>query len=180
MSRWLRAPWIGATMSAMANGKTPLTVSQEAQNDPATGTSARVLDALGDPTRRAIVDLLRGGPKPVGEIASHLPVSRPAVSQHLRTLKEAGVVGDEAVGTQRIYHVEPAAIAELERYARTFWSAAMTRFGRQAERTAERAPSERAAEREPDERPAEQGPDERGSPGPTGSERPYPLAGRER
>ena len=124
-------------MSAMANGKTALTVSQEERNADVSDASARVLDALGDPTRRAIVDLLRGGPMPVGAIASQLPVSRPAVSQHLRTLKEAGVVGDEAVGTQRIYHVEPAAIEELERYARTFWSAALTRFGRQAQRQLE-------------------------------------------
>jgi DNA-binding transcriptional ArsR family regulator len=94
-----------------------------------------MLDALGDRTRRAILERLREGPRPVVEIARGLPVGRPAVSQHLRQLKEAGLVVDEAVGTRRLYAIEPAAMEDLERYARSFWSAAMTRYARAARRT---------------------------------------------
>jgi DNA-binding transcriptional ArsR family regulator len=76
--------------------------------------------ALGDPTRKAIFELLVDLPRPVGELARELPVSRPAVSQHLRVLKEAGLVVDDAAGTRRIYRVDPDGLAglraELERY----------------------------------------------------------------
>jgi DNA-binding transcriptional ArsR family regulator len=65
------------------------------------------LDALGDPTRRAIFDRLRRGPRAVGELARELPISRPAVSQHLRVLKEAGLVYDEADGARRLYRIAP-------------------------------------------------------------------------
>jgi DNA-binding transcriptional ArsR family regulator len=95
----------------------------------------QMLEALGDRTRRAILERLRDGPQPVVEIARGLPVGRPAVSQHLRQLKEAGLVVDEAVGTRRLYAIEPAAMEDLERYARSFWSAAMTRYARAARRT---------------------------------------------
>jgi DNA-binding transcriptional ArsR family regulator len=71
----------------------------------------------------------------VVEIARGLPVGRPAVSQHLKHLKEAGLVVDEAVGTRRVYSVDPGAMEDLERYARSFWSAAMTRYGRAANRS---------------------------------------------
>ena len=64
------------------------------------------MDALGDPTRRAILERLRGGPVSVGELASGLPVSRPAVSQHLRVLREAGLVTGRAVGTRRLYEID--------------------------------------------------------------------------
>lgn len=107
------------------------TVSQDART---TGRSTElVLDALGDRTRRAILDRLREGPLSVVEISRELPVSRPAVSQHLRVLKDAGLVSDRALGTRRIYRLDPDAIAELERYARSFWSAAMTRYARAAQ-----------------------------------------------
>jgi DNA-binding transcriptional ArsR family regulator len=77
---------------------------------------------------------LRAGPQPVVEIARGLPVGRPAVSQHLKLLKEAGLVTDRALGTRRVYDVNPDAMADLERYARSFWSAAMTRYARAARR----------------------------------------------
>jgi DNA-binding transcriptional ArsR family regulator len=82
---------------------------------------ARVLTALGDPTRRAILERLHGRSQPVGEIAQGLPVSRPAVSQHLKVLKAAGLVADEQQGTRRIYRVDPEGAAALRAYLDTFW-----------------------------------------------------------
>jgi DNA-binding transcriptional ArsR family regulator len=76
----------------------------------------RALDVLGDPTRRAIVDRLRAGPSPVGRLAEGMPVSRPAVSQHLTVLKTAGLVSEHREGTRRIYRLEPAGIEELRRW----------------------------------------------------------------
>jgi DNA-binding transcriptional ArsR family regulator len=73
----------------------------------------RALDVLGDPTRRAIVDRLRRGPTPVGLLAAGMPVSRPAVSQHLTVLRTAGLVSEHREGTRRIYRLEPAGIEEL-------------------------------------------------------------------
>lgn len=112
------------------NGTSSRTVSQDA-HFPALDT---VLEALGDGTRRAILERLRDGPKPVGEIARGLSVGRPAVSQHLKVLKEAGLVSDRAVGTRRIYGVSPDGMASLRDYAQSFWSAALTRYARAAER----------------------------------------------
>jgi len=99
-------------------------------------THDAVLDALGDRTRRAILDRLRDGPQPVVEISRGLTVGRPAVSQHLKVLKEAGLVTDQAVGTRRVYRVSPIGFEALEDYARSFWSAALTRYARAAERAA--------------------------------------------
>ncbi len=96
-------------------------------------TTARVLEALGDPTRRAVLEVLRGGAKPVGEIAKGMPVSRPAVSQHLRVLKEAGLVRDRREGTRRLYSVDPAGLAALRAYLETFWDTALTAFKEAAE-----------------------------------------------
>ena len=76
----------------------------------------RALDVLGDPTRRAIVDRLRSGPSPVGLLAEGMPVSRPAVSQHLTVLKTAGLVSEHREGTRRIYQLEPAGIEQLRRW----------------------------------------------------------------
>jgi DNA-binding transcriptional ArsR family regulator len=87
-----------------------------------------VLDALGDPTRRAVLEVLRGGAQPVGEIARHLPVSRPAVSQHLRVLKQAGLVSDRRNGTRRLYRVEPEALLEIRDMFDRFWTDALERF----------------------------------------------------
>jgi DNA-binding transcriptional ArsR family regulator len=86
------------------------------------------MDALGDPTRRAIFEQLGRGPRPVGEIAGALPVSRPAVSQHLRVLKEAGLVTERREGTRRIYRLDPDGLAELRRYFDEFWDAALAGF----------------------------------------------------
>jgi len=79
-------------------------------------TNPRALDVLGDPTRSAIVDRLRSGPSPVGRLAEGMPVSRPAVSQHLTVLRTAGLVSEHREGTRRIYRLEPAAIEELQRW----------------------------------------------------------------
>lgn len=79
------------------------------------------LEALGDPTRRAIVEQLRRRPLPVGQLAARLPVSRPAVSQHLKVLKDAGLVSERKLGTRRVYSVELRGIVELRRYLDGFW-----------------------------------------------------------
>jgi DNA-binding transcriptional ArsR family regulator len=89
--------------------------------------------ALADPTRRAIFERLREGPRPVGELARDLPVSRPAVSQHLRVLKEAGLVSERRNGTRRLYRIEPDAVAELRGYFDEFWSQALEAFKAAAE-----------------------------------------------
>jgi DNA-binding transcriptional ArsR family regulator len=86
------------------------------------------LDALGDPTRRAIVERLFDGPKPVGELARGFPVSRPAISHHLRILKEANLVTDEAVGTRRLYRLNPEGFDLLRDYFDRFWSQALNAF----------------------------------------------------
>jgi DNA-binding transcriptional ArsR family regulator len=86
------------------------------------------LEALGDPTRRAIFELLRDRPRAVGELAEQLPVSRPAVSQHLRVLKGAGLVSERKEGTRRVYRVEPKGLAELRDWVETFWDDALAGF----------------------------------------------------
>ena len=86
------------------------------------------MDALGDPTRRAIFERLAKGPTPVGEIARDLPVSRPAVSQHLKVLKQAGLVIDRAEGTRRLYQLDPRGIDQLRAYFDGFWMQALTAF----------------------------------------------------
>jgi DNA-binding transcriptional ArsR family regulator len=91
------------------------------------------LGALGDPTRRAIFERLRGGPLPVGELARDLPVSRPAVSQHLRVLKNAGLVTDRAQGTRRLYRVDHRGVASLRDYFDGFWDEALAAFKQAAE-----------------------------------------------
>jgi len=92
------------------------------------------LEALGDPTRRAIFELLSEGPRPVGELAGRLPVSRPAVSQHLRVLKEARLVVDRPDGNRRIYQLNPPGIAAVRDYFDRFWTQALTAFKTAAER----------------------------------------------
>ena len=90
--------------------------------------------ALGDPTRRTIFELLGGGPRSVGDLAEDLPVSRPAVSQHLKVLKEAGLVSESRAGARRVYRVEPQAVAELRTYFDDFWNQALAAFKTAAER----------------------------------------------
>ena len=92
-----------------------------------------VLDALGDRTRRRILQRLRQGPLPVVEIARGLPVSRPAVSQHLRVLKDAGLVVDRAEANRRIYAVDPEGLRLLRGFLEDFWKDALTRFAEIAE-----------------------------------------------
>ncbi len=91
------------------------------------------IGALGDPTRRAIFEQLREGPRAVGEIAAKLPVSRPAVSQHLRVLKDAGLVTERPDGTRRLYRLDPDGLAELRGYFDRFWTAALADFKAAAE-----------------------------------------------
>jgi DNA-binding transcriptional ArsR family regulator len=102
-------------------------------------TNAHPMDALGDPTRRRIFERLRGGPLAVGELAAELPVSRPAVSQHLRVLREAGLVSDRKAGTRRLYEVSPEGLGELRDWFDTFWSEALARFKAEAEREGRKA-----------------------------------------
>jgi DNA-binding transcriptional ArsR family regulator len=87
-----------------------------------------VLDALGDRQRRAIVRLLADRPRPVHELAAALPISRPAVSRHLRLLKDAGLVVDRPAGNQRIYHLHAQGIDVLRAYVDEVWGGAITRF----------------------------------------------------
>jgi DNA-binding transcriptional ArsR family regulator len=89
--------------------------------------------ALGDSTRRTIFELLGDGPRSVGDLAGGLPVSRPAVSQHLKVLKDAGLVSESRVGTRRVYRVEPEAVAELRTYFDEFWTQALAAFKTAAE-----------------------------------------------
>jgi len=84
--------------------------------------------ALADPTRRDILERLLERPRPVGELAEDLPVSRPAVSQHLKVLKDAGLVADTQAGTRRIYHVQPDGLSALRAELDRFWSQALTAF----------------------------------------------------
>jgi DNA-binding transcriptional ArsR family regulator len=94
---------------------------------------AAAMTALGDPTRQAILERLAGGPLAVGELAAELPVTRPAVSQHLKVLKDAGLVVDRKVGTRRLYQVDPQALADLRAYFDAFWDQALAAFRTAAE-----------------------------------------------
>ena len=87
-----------------------------------------VLTALADPTRRAIFERLAGSPSAVGDLARQLPVSRPAVSQHLKVLKSAGLVTDHADGTRRIYSVDSAGVGAIRDYFEQFWQQSLARF----------------------------------------------------
>ena len=93
--------------------------------------------ALGDPTRRAIFARLAEQPRAVGELASELPVSRPAVSQHLRVLKEAGLVVDQAAGNRRIYRLDPDGVGALRAQLDRFWTDALATYKAVAEQTTE-------------------------------------------
>jgi len=95
---------------------------------------AQAIQALGDPTRRTVFELLREGPRSVGDLARGLPVSRPAVSQHLRVLKEAGLVREQRVGTRNFYSVNGPGLAELREYFEGFWDEALAAFKEAAER----------------------------------------------
>lgn len=100
-------------------------------------------EALGDPNRRAIVELLSAQPRSVQEIADELPISRPAVSRHLRLLKEAGLVSQEQVGTRNVYRLDELGIEALQTYLERVWGNVAARFRLVAENTAPRSQEER-------------------------------------
>lgn len=103
------------------------------------GAAARTtdpFDALGDPHRRQILELLRDGELAVGEIATSMPISRPAVSRHLRLLKEAGLVKERAVGVRRLYALDGLGAKEVRRYLESVWGEAAARYRIVAENTA--------------------------------------------
>lgn len=89
--------------------------------------------ALADPTRRRVFEELRRGPRSVGKIAAKMPVSRPAVSQHLAVLKQAGLVGDKAEGTRRVYYIDPKGLAAIRIWLDRFWGEALSSFQAEAE-----------------------------------------------
>ncbi len=92
------------------------------------------LEALADPTRRQVFERLRGGPSPVGRLAHGMTVSRPAVSQHLKVLKEAGLVSEEQDGTRRIYRIDPAGLGRLRAWLDQFWESALDAFKAEVEK----------------------------------------------
>ena len=103
-------------------------------------TPESLLDALGDPTRRSIVERLAERPRAVGELADELPISRPAVSQHLKVLKEAGLVAEQAAGTRRIYRLNESGVAALRDQVDTFWKRALGGYQDIAEQAAKENP----------------------------------------
>ncbi len=105
-------------------------------------TYEAVLDALGDRTRRRIVHRLRAGPASVGELAAALPVSRPAVSQHLTVLRRSGLVSYDELGTRNVYRLDPAGLTELRAWLDSFWEAALDRY---AERVRDDSSGDRPA-----------------------------------
>ncbi|HLZ75737.1 metalloregulator ArsR/SmtB family transcription factor [Phenylobacterium sp.] len=97
-------------------------------------TNALAFAALADPTRREVFERLAGGPLPVGELARGLPVSRPAVSQHLKVLKEAGLVTDRPDGTRRVYQIDPQGLGQIRAWLDRFWDEALEAFKAEVER----------------------------------------------
>jgi DNA-binding transcriptional ArsR family regulator len=95
-------------------------------------TYAKALRCLSDPTRRQVFERLRGGPQSVSALARGLPVSRPAVSQHLKVLKAAGLVAQRAQGARRVYYIDPDGLGELRQWVDRFWSDALRSFAHQA------------------------------------------------
>jgi DNA-binding transcriptional ArsR family regulator len=101
-------------------------------------TYGKAFDALGDPTRRAILEALHRGPLTVGQLAEHVPVSRPAVSQHLRVLKDAQLVSDSRSGTRRIYRLSADGIERIRAYLDSFWKQALEELKTTAEHPSRR------------------------------------------
>jgi DNA-binding transcriptional ArsR family regulator len=99
-------------------------------------TYGNALAALADPTRRRVFERLKSGPQSVGRLARGLPVSRPAVSQHLKALKEAGLVADHAEGTRRVYYIDPEGLGALRKWLDQFWDQALVAFQEEVEREA--------------------------------------------
>src|ERR1700722_10884893 len=98
-------------------------------------TYGTTLAALADPTRRAVFESLQAGPAWAGRIPAGLPGSRPAVSQHLKALKQAGLVADRAEGTRRVYYIDPEGLGELRRWFDQFWDDALLSFKNEVARS---------------------------------------------
>jgi DNA-binding transcriptional ArsR family regulator len=96
----------------------------------------RVLDAVGEPMRRVLLRRLRGGPRPVADLARDLPVTRPAVSQHLKVLRDAGLVTFERTGTRNVYRLRPEGLAPLRSWVEDLWGTALAAYAAEAERLA--------------------------------------------
>src|SRR5512138_1410510 len=107
-------------------------------------TYEAALLALADPTRRQVFEHLRKGPRAVGDIAAEMPVSRPAVSQHLKVLKEAGLVADQAEGTRRVYSIDPQGLGALRSWLDQFWYVALDAFKAEVEQQPKGSPNESA------------------------------------
>jgi DNA-binding transcriptional ArsR family regulator len=104
------------------------------------GPGGDPFEALGDPHRRRILDLIAAAPRSVGALADEMPISRPAVSRHLRLLKEAGLVAEEPQGTRRIYRLRDEGVTAMQAYLEQVWGEAAARFRLLAENTAPRRP----------------------------------------
>src|SRR3954463_15970920 len=106
-------------------------------------TNAIAFAALADPTRREVFERLAAGPLAVGDLAHGLPVSRPAVSQHLKVLKAAGLVTDRPEGTRRVYQIDPEGLGQIRAWLDSFWDVALDAFKAEAERTAKDTPDKK-------------------------------------
>jgi len=100
-------------------------------------TNAKAFAALADPTRRDVFERLAAGPRAVGDLARELPVSRPAVSQHLKVLKEAGLVSDRPHGARRVYQIDPQGLGQMRAWLDRFWDQALDAFKADVERADE-------------------------------------------
>jgi DNA-binding transcriptional ArsR family regulator len=103
---------------------------------PVLGEADRVLDAVGEPMRRVLLRRLRAGPRPVADLARDLPVTRPAVSQHLKVLLDAGLVSFERAGTRNVYRLRPEGLAPRRRWVEDLWDTALAAYAAEAERIA--------------------------------------------
>jgi DNA-binding transcriptional ArsR family regulator len=101
--------------------------------------NVKAFAALADPTRRTVFERLKDGPRSVRELADTLPVTRPAVSQHLKVLKDAGLVIDRAQGRQRVYRIDPHGLGQLRAWLDRFWDIALQAFKAEAERETDEA-----------------------------------------
>ncbi len=124
-------------------------------------TTYHVFDALGDPNRRLILDRLRQGPAPVGALAAGLPITRPAVSQHLRVLEGGGLVSHESVGTRNVYRLDPAGLMALREWLDAFWGSALDAYARHVESLSPDASATGSTDTTPTE-PADGRPERRG------------------
>ena len=107
---------------------------------------SNVVTALADPTRRQIFERLADGPQSVGALALDMPISRPAVSQHLRVLKEAGLVTDRAEGTRRVYQIDPAGLGVVRQWLDRFWDRSLDAFRAEADKDAPRGEKDKDKE----------------------------------